>query len=80
MLPDYPLLQFNAAGNRVKGLINGSWKTRQTLVPSSRTASVTFPGFYGSYNVKVLYDGNQVSIGNFYIAKGHTASYQVNLQ
>jgi endo-1,4-beta-xylanase len=71
--------QFNAAGNNVKNLINGAWKTNENLTPTSRTQSVQLLGFYGGYEVKVLYNGAQVSTGQFYLAKGHTASFDVKV-
>ncbi|ELT98723.1 hypothetical protein CAPTEDRAFT_223079 [Capitella teleta] len=70
---------YNQAGTRVKNLIKYGWMTRQSLVPTSRTQSISFPGFYGGYEVKVSYAGKVVSTGNFYIAKGKTASYTVRL-
>ena len=64
----------------MKGLINGAWRTHETISLDARKGKATLRGFYGAYDVTVTYDGVRHSTGSFYLAKGHSATYRVRVR
>ena len=72
-------VQWNEAGKRVNNLWTKEWRTNVSLTPKRASDNLKVKGFYGDYEMTLIYDGQEQWSHQFTLEKDKSVNIEVSI-